>query len=68
MPYKYRKLKGRIVEKFDSQKEFCKVIDLSEVSVSKKLNGTVPFTQKDMVCWGEALDIPVEEYGSYYFT
>ena len=36
--YDYRKLRGRIKEKFGTQSEFSKKLGLSEVSVSNKLN------------------------------
>jgi len=36
-PYDYRKLRGRIKEKFGTQAAFAKVMGLSDVSVSNKL-------------------------------
>ena len=45
MPYDYRKLRGRIKEKFGTQAEFSKNIGLSEVSVSNKLNNVVDWGQ-----------------------
>ena len=34
----YAKLKGRIVEKYGSQREFAKAIGISEVAMSRKMN------------------------------
>lgn len=44
--YDYRKLRGRIKEKFGTQAEFSKNIGLSEVSVSNKLNNVVDWGKK----------------------
>ena len=41
--YDYRKLRGRIKEKFGTQSEFSKKLGLSEVSVSNKLNNIVDY-------------------------
>lgn len=68
MPYKYRKLRGRIIEKFGSIREFSKSLDISAVSISKKLNGKAGFSQDDMNEWARILDIKIEEYGEYFFS
>ena len=68
MPYKYNKLRGRIVEKYGSIRNFSKNLDISEVSVSKKMNGRVGFSQDDMDNWAKKLEIPLDEYGEYFFT
>lgn len=44
--YDYRKLRGRIKEKFGTQSEFSKKLGLSEVSVSNKLNNIVDWGRK----------------------
>ena len=46
--YDYRKLRGRIKEKFGTQSEFSKKLGLSEVSVSNKLNNVVDWGQEEM--------------------
>lgn len=66
--YEYKKLKGRIVEKYGTQKEFARHINRSTVSVSQKLNGLKGFSQKDIEKWAEALDIPNKEYAAYFFA
>lgn len=66
--YEYRKLKGRIVEKFGTQEKFAQHIGKSTVTVSQKLNCIKGFSQKDIEEWAAALDIPKEEYASYFFT
>lgn len=66
--YEYRKLIGRIVEKYGTRKEFAKVLGISENSMSLKLNGKTGFSREDIVRWGELLDIDVNEFGAYFFT
>lgn len=68
MPYKYNKLRGRIVEKYGSIRNFSKNLDISEVSVSKKMNGRTGFSQEDMDTWAKKLEISLDEYGEYFFT
>lgn len=66
--YKYKKLRARIVELFDTQKAFAEHLGLSENSVSLKLNGKTGFDQKDMSEWAKALNITQEEYLVYFFS
>lgn len=66
--YEYRKLIGRIVEKYGTRKEFAKALGISENSMSLKLNGKTGFSREDMVRWGELLDIDVNEFGAYFFA
>lgn len=68
MPYKYRKLRGRIVEKYGSQEKFSEVLGLSKNSLSLKLNGKTGFSQTDMIKWSQLLDIDISEYGEYFFN
>lgn len=68
MPYQYKKLRGRIVEKFGSIAEFSKEIGMSAVSVSKKLCGKTQFSQSDITEWAEKLDIQLSEYSEYFFA
>ncbi len=68
MPYTYSKLRGRIVERYGNQETFAKYINMSKVSVSKKLNGLTGFSQMDIEEWAKVLEIPKEEYPEYFFT
>ena len=62
----YRKLRGRIVEKFGSQSAFADKIKVSMQTVSKKMNGRGGFSQKDIYVWSEALDIDLKDAGLYF--
>lgn len=67
MAYEYRKLRGRIMEKFGTQESFADAIGRSRVSVSQKLNGKTGFDKSAIELWSKALEIPVSEIGSYFF-
>lgn len=66
--YDYRKLRGRIKEKFGTQAEFSKNIGLSEVSVSNKLNNVVDWGQEEMEHTIAVLEIPYSDIHAYFFT
>ena len=66
--YKYSKLKGRIVEKYQSQKNFAKAFGIAENSMSLKLTGQTQFTQEDIEKAASLLEIEKSEYGSYFFA
>ena len=60
--YDYRKLRGRIKEKFGTQSEF------SKVSVSNKLNNIVDWGQEEMENAISILEIPNTDIHAYFFT
>lgn len=68
MPYKYRKLRGRIIEKFGTQAEFAKEIGLSTNSLSQKMTGKVGLSQTDINEWSALLEISTDQIGEYFFT
>ena len=68
MPYKYNRLRGRIVEKYGSQASFARKLGISATQLSRKMSGKVGFSQADMLEWGELLQIPKEEFVSYFFA
>ena len=62
------KLKGRIVEKFDTNSNFADKLGISLQQLSPKLTGKTAITKADIVEWCELLDISVDEIGVYFFT
>ena len=68
--FDYSKLRGRIIEKFGSIKAFAKAYGISNVSMSKKLNGQIAISQDDVVKMSrpEYLDIQPSEYHEYYYV
>ena len=68
MEFDYSKLLGRITEKVGTQANFAQRMDLSERSVSLKLNGKIAFKQCEILKACETLDIGKEEIGRYFFV
>lgn len=68
MAFDYRKLKGRIIEKYGTQYQFAKEMNWSERTLSLKLNGIRCWTQKDICSAIELLDIPENDIQEYFFT
>lgn len=66
--FDYSKLRGRIIEKYGSIEAFSNKTSISNISVSKKLNNKVAISREDMIEWSDLLDIPLEEYGAFYFV
>lgn len=68
MPYNYSKLLGRIVEKVGTQGAFAEKMELSERSVSLKLNGKTGWKQAEIARACVILEIRDEEIHSYFFA
>ncbi len=68
MAFDYSKLRGRIVEKYHSQREFAKAIGVSEKTLSNKMNNIIFFRQDDITRISVMLGIPVSEINDYFFT
>lgn len=69
MAFDYSKLKGRITEKFGTQKAFAEALVLSQNSMTNKLKGNTPITTDDIRKWSkpEFLDIDADKIGEYFF-
>lgn len=68
MGFDYAKLKGRITEIYGSQSAFAKAMELSERSISLKLNGHVPFSQPEISRALTLLNLDVTQAGDYFFA
>ncbi|MGF3075695.1 DUF739 family protein [Facklamia sp. P12945] len=68
MLFDYSKLKGRIKEKFNTYKNLTPLIDMSESTLSRKLNGKGYFDSQEIIDLSEALSIPDEERDQYFFN
>lgn len=66
--FDYRLLLARVKEKFGSCAEFGRRIDCSKSLISHRLCGKNGFPQKEILIWADALDIPIECIGRYFFT
>lgn len=68
LKFTYAKLKGRIIEKFGSQREFAKAVGISECSMTAKLRGHTYFTQPEIFKIIKILDIDPGMVTYYFFT
>ncbi len=66
--FDYSKLRGRIVEKYGSQRQFADKVGVSEQTITSKMNGRVAISQEDVVTWSELLDIEAVDIGAYFFA
>lgn len=64
----YTKLKNRITEYFKCDVNFAIKMDMSERTLSLKLNNKGDFTQTQILRACDLLNIPLNEVDSYFFT
>lgn len=67
MTWNYNKLRGRIKEICGTQDEFADRLGIGRVSLSKRLNNQLEFTQAEMFKSCEVLSIPDNELSDYFF-
>ncbi len=65
--YTYRKLRGRIIEKYGTLSNFAEISGMSLTWLSAKLNNRSGLSQQNMDLWAKLLDIELVEYGEYFF-
>lgn len=68
MPYDYSKLSGRIVEKYGTQANFASAMELSERTVSLKLNKKIGWKQAEISKACGLLEISIEQIPNYFFA
>ena len=68
MPFEYSKLLGKIKERFGNQSKFAEAINLSERSLSLKLNGKRDWKQKEIRRVCDVLNIDMSQIHEYFFT
>lgn len=68
MPYDYSALDGKITEVFSTRGNFAKAMELSERSVSLKMNGKVAWTQPEITKACKLLGIPDKKINLYFFA
>lgn len=67
MVYDYSMLDGKIREKFGTRGRFAEAINLSEKSISDKMNGKVCWSQPQINQACLLLKIPATDIPSYFF-
>jgi len=68
MTYNYSKLDGRITEKCGNRGNFARKINLSERSVSLKMNNVRGWKQSEISSACDVLEIPHEDIPAYFFA
>ena len=68
LEYDYSKLKGRIVEKYGTQRAFAEALGTTQVAVSNKMNQKSGFDTKDIERWSDLLEIDRADYSIFYFA
>ena len=63
----YLKLRGRIIEKFGTYKDFAESLNMNRATLSCKLNSVRGISKKDIAVFCKALDISKQEIGDYFF-
>lgn len=64
----YAKLRGKIKEVYGTQSAFAKAINMSNVSVSHRLNGKLEWKALEIAKACQVLNIPLAENAEYFFT
>ncbi|RAN53811.1 DUF739 domain-containing protein [Dolosigranulum pigrum] len=67
MSFNYSKLKGRIIEKYGTQRNFAREMNLSEKTLSSKLKNVTSWKNDDISRACDLLEIPMEEIPVYFF-
>lgn len=68
MAYDYRKLRGKIIEKYGSSKRFAPEMGWSERTLSLKMNCKVFWKQPEISKAAKLLGISPDEIAEYFFT
>lgn len=66
--FEYRKLRGKIIEKYGTIGAFSKELGMTINIVSQKLNCKTKISQAEIIKWAELLDIDKSDIGIYFFT
>ena len=67
MAFDFRKLRGKIIEKYNTLTAFAQAFGVSKNTFSKKMNNQVRFSANDIIKIVNMLDIPEDEINEYFF-
>lgn len=65
--FSYRRLKGRIVERFGTQGAFAKAMGMTPQAISSRLLGKTNFSQGEVWYASILLELTKEEVGNFFF-
>ena len=63
----FKKLRGKITEVFDTQKNFAAAMDMDYAVVNQRLSGTTQWKAPEIAKACDLLDIPLAEAHLYFF-
>lgn len=66
--YDYSRLRGRIIEKYETVEKFAHAVGRTRAAVSRKLNNRTYFTQNEIRLFAEKLEIQPDEIGEFFFV
>ena len=68
--FDYRKLRGRIIEKYGTYAAFAADTGQKKSSLSTKLHNKARILPEEMIAWSapDKLDIPPEDIHAYFLT
>lgn len=67
LAFNYSKLRGRIKEKFGSEKAFAEAMAMKPSSLSSRLNQGTSFSQTEIIKASFLLDVDKEKLADYFF-
>lgn len=65
--FDYSRLRGRIIEKYGTQGKFAEANNITDRSVSLKLNNGIGLSQEEIIDWCKKLDIELDKIPYYFF-
>lgn len=65
---KYKKLKLKIKEVFDTQEAFAKAMGMGKTALNQRLNGSVEWKSSEIAKACDLLHIPLTDAHLYFFT
>lgn len=68
MSFDYRKLRGRIREKYGTEQKFAAAMGMGRVTLSAKLNNDGDFTRNQMLKAAQLLELDATQIPEYFFT
>ena len=68
LKYNYSKLRGKIREVFNTERDFAVAMNLSKATISAKLNNAVEFSQTEIDNACSLLEIDQSDISTYFFT
>ena len=68
MSYNYSALRGKIIEKYGTVRQFASAMGWSEATGYNKLNNNISWKQSEISHASEMLNIMPDEIAPYFFT